>query len=72
MTFRISFPVCQNCGKRMRIIRRGVRRDQDGYFERQEFICDPCSLLIERKIKTDGTVLSSVPMQQVSTKAPMR
>lgn len=58
MLFRgiISYPMCQSCGKRMRIIRRGLRSDDDGYFERQVFICARCDLRIERGVNTDGTV----------------
>jgi hypothetical protein len=40
----------------MRIIRRGVRVDDGGYYERQEFKCRICSHIVERKVATDGTV----------------
>ncbi len=57
MTFlRLHFPVCQNCGKQMRIIRRGVRFDEGGYFERQEFTCAKCNGRLKRWVNTDGTV----------------
>jgi hypothetical protein len=54
--FKIGFPSCQTCGKRTRIIQRGVRSDKSGYFERQEFICSQCNRRIGRKVYTNGTV----------------
>jgi hypothetical protein len=51
-----SFPACQYCGKQMQIIRRGVRFDEGGYFERQEFTCAKCNGRLERWVNTDGTI----------------
>ena len=51
----VSYPACQNCGKRMRIVRRGVRYDRCGYYEHQVFTCGSCDRGIERNVSTDGT-----------------
>ena len=62
MTFLgVRFPVCQNCGTRMRIIQRGVRFDEGGYFEQQEFTCAKCNGSLERGVNTDGTVRDHFP-----------
>jgi hypothetical protein len=50
-----SYPACQNCGKRMRIVGRGVRYDHSGYYERQVFTCGTCDHRIERNVNTNGT-----------------
>jgi len=49
-----GYPVCQNCGKRMRLVQRGPRFDDSGYYERQIFACCYCDHHIERSVKTDG------------------
>jgi hypothetical protein len=49
-----GYPVCQNCGKRMRLVQRGPRFDDSGYYERQVFACCYCDHHIERSVKTDG------------------
>ena len=59
----ISYPICRNCGESMRIIRRGSRVDERGYFERQEFVCANCNIRLERRVTTDGTVQE--PLQTV-------
>jgi hypothetical protein len=57
MSFRgVGFPVCQKCSKRMRIVRRGLRFDDYGYFEQQEFICVACNIQSERRVNTSGVV----------------
>jgi hypothetical protein len=40
----------------MRIVRRGVRVDDRGYFEQQNFICPKCSYAVDRRVKTDGNL----------------
>jgi len=64
-----SFSVCQNCGKRMRIVRRGPRSDDLGYYERQVFTCGSCDQRIEREVNTDGT-LHERPHYQSGSEAP--
>ena len=61
---RISYPVCEQCGKRMRIIRRGPRSDRRGYYERQIFTCGACDHTIERSVNTDGTLRKQRRIQQ--------
>ena len=56
MTLRMSYPLCQCCSQRMRIVRRGVRVDDRGYFEQQKFICPKCSHSIDRRVTTDGSL----------------
>jgi hypothetical protein len=59
--FKMSFAACQNCGKRARLIRRGVRFDEGGYFEQQEFVCSRCNMRMHRKVNTDGTIRDENP-----------
>ena len=51
----VSYPVCQECGKRMRIVRRGPRCDEQGYYEYQIYRCSSCDRRVEQGVKTDGT-----------------
>jgi hypothetical protein len=51
----VSYPACQNCGKRVRIVQRGPRSDDSGCYERQVFACGSCDHRIERYVNTDGT-----------------
>lgn len=52
----VGFRVCQYCGKRMRIIQRGVRLDEGGYFELQTFTCVECDIRSEWRVNTDGSI----------------
>lgn len=52
----LRYPICQGCNESMRIIRRGPRIDERGYFERQEFSCANCDFRTEQRVRTDGTV----------------
>ena len=63
----VSYPACQNCGKRMRIVRRGPRYDHSGYYERQVFTCGSCDHQVERNINTDGTPRERPPHQSGSS-----
>ena len=56
MALRVSSPLCQRCNQRMCIVRRGVRVDDRGYFEQQNFICPKCSYSVDRRVKTDGSL----------------
>jgi len=49
------FPACENCGTRMRISRRGVRYDYEGYYELQRFTCGACGGTTELHINTNGS-----------------
>jgi hypothetical protein len=53
---RFGAPECPKCRDPMRIIRRGVRVDAGGYYERQEFTCRICFHIVEREVATDGRV----------------
>ena len=46
----VSYPACQNCGKRMRIVRRGPRYDDSGYYQCQVFTWDCCDHRVERNV----------------------
>src|SRR5271155_2706313 len=53
---RFGAPECPKCREPMRIIRRGPRVDDGGYYELQEFKCRICYHNVERKVANDGTV----------------
>jgi hypothetical protein len=50
----VHYPACQNCGERMRMIRRGPRHDATGYYEHQVFACGACDHRVERNLNTAG------------------